>query len=85
MLAATALLALSAAACGDDDETTGAGSASRPEPVAQLDALSARSTEVALDAGVVEALGRLKLTPAAVGDGKINNSGVARSRSRVAT
>jgi hypothetical protein len=77
-LAATALLALGAAACGDDDKTIGAGSASQPEPVAQVDALAGRKTEVALDAGFVEALGTLKLTPAAVGDGKISNSGVAR-------
>jgi hypothetical protein len=77
-LAATDLLALGAAACGDDDDTTGAGSASQPEPVAQVDALSGRKTEVALDAGFVEALGTLKLTPAAVGDGKISSSGVAR-------
>jgi hypothetical protein len=77
-LAATAVLALGAAACGDDDEPAGSGSASRPEPVAQVDALAGQKTEVALDAGFVEALGTLKLTPAPVGDGTISNAGVAR-------
>ena len=82
-LAAVSTLALGAAACGDDDTTTGSqtnGSqtASKPEPVAQINSLSGRSTAVALDAGFVEALGTLKLTPAPVGDGKITKAGVAQ-------
>ena len=82
-LAAVGTLALGAAACGDDDTTTGSqtnGSqtASKPEPVAQINSLSGRSTAVALDAGFVEALGTLKLTPAPVGDGKITKAGVAQ-------
>jgi hypothetical protein len=82
-LAAVGTLAFGAAACGDDDTTTGSqtnGSqtASKPEPVAQINALSGRSTAVALDAGFVEALGALKLTPAPVGDGKITKAGVAQ-------
>lgn len=82
-LAAVGTLALGAAACGDDDTTTGSqtsGSqaASKPERVAQINALSGRSTAVALDAGFVEALGTLKLTPAPVGDGKITKAGVAQ-------
>jgi hypothetical protein len=76
-VATVALLALGAAACGDD-EPSGAAAASAPEPVAQIDSLSGRQTEVALDAGFVEALGTLKLTPAPVGDGRITKDGVAR-------
>lgn len=77
-LATVAMLALGVAACGDDDETTGSQTASQPEPVAQIDALSGQRTDVMLDAGFVEALGTLKLTPAPVGDGKITKAGVAR-------
>ena len=48
-----------------------------PAPVAQIDSLSGRSTDVALDKGFVQALGTLKLTPAPVGDGSISKAGVA--------
>jgi hypothetical protein len=75
-LAAAALLALGAAACGDDDPSAAAASA--PKPVAQIDSLSGRATEVKLDAGFVEALGTLELTPAPIGAGKITKAGVAR-------
>jgi hypothetical protein len=77
-LGTVAVLALGAAACGDDEETTASATGSQPEPVAQIDALSGQKTEVALDAGFVDALGTLKLTPAPVGDGQITKSGVAR-------
>jgi len=77
-LACVATLSLGAAACGDDEnESPASAAASQPEPVAQIDALSGRSTAVTLDAGFVEALGTLKLTPAPVGDGKISKAGVA--------
>lgn len=76
VVAAFAMLALASAACGDD-EATGSQAPSQPEPVAQIDALSGQKTEVTLDAGFVEALGTLKLTPAPVGDGKISKQGVA--------
>lgn len=75
-LATVAVLAAGVAACGDDNETT--ADAGRPEPVAQIDTLSGRSTEVRLDGGFVEALGTLKLKPAPVGDGTITKQGVAR-------
>jgi hypothetical protein len=75
-LAAAAMLALGAAACGDDDPSAAAASA--PKPVAQIDSLSGRATEVKLDAGFVEALGTLELTPAPIGAGKITKAGVAR-------
>lgn len=77
-LATVAVLAGGLAACGDDEATPAASAAAKPEPVAQIDSLSGRNTEVALDAGFVEALGTLKLTPAPVGEGKITAQGVAR-------
>jgi hypothetical protein len=75
-LAAAAMLALGAAACGDDDSSAAAASA--PKPIAQIDSLSGQATEVKLDAGFVEALGTLELTPAPIGAGKITKAGVAR-------
>jgi hypothetical protein len=77
-LAATAALAPGAAACGDDESpTSGAGgnssSQSKPEPVAQVDQLTGEVTAVKLDAGFVEALGSLKVTPGVLGDAKLEN------------
>jgi hypothetical protein len=77
-LATVAALALGLAACGDDDDRSTASAAAAPEPIAQIDTLSGRQTEVKLDAGFVDALGALKLTPAPLGDGKITQRGVAR-------
>ena len=77
-LATIAVLAGGLAACGGEEETSAASAAAKPEPVAQIDSLSGRNTEVALDTGFVEALGTLKLTPAPVGEGKITAQGVAR-------
>ena len=76
-LATAALLALGAAACGDDEEQPSAAASGSVKPVAQIDSLSGRQTEVMLDAGFVDALGSLKLTPAPVGDGRITKAGVA--------
>jgi hypothetical protein len=76
--ACIAVLAAGVAACGDDDESSAAPAAANPDPVAQIDALSGRTTEVLLDSGFVDALGTLELVPAAVGDGKITKAGVAR-------
>jgi hypothetical protein len=75
--ASIAMLGLTAAACGDDDESQ-AQTAAAPEPVAQVEGLSGRATEVTLDSGFVEALGTLQLTPAPVGEGAITKAGVAR-------
>jgi hypothetical protein len=82
-LAAAVVIALGATACGSDDEP-GTGSATAqtqaaatPEPVAQIDALSGKQTAVKLDAGFVEALTTLKVTPGAVGDGRITEGGSA--------
>ena len=75
-------LALGVAACGGDDEASSGSSdaaaqeqskESKPKPVAEIPELSGETTAVKLDAGFVEALGQLKLTPAPVGDGKIEN------------
>jgi hypothetical protein len=76
-LATVALLSLAAAACGDDEQPNAAASAP-VKPVAQIDSLSGRQTEVMLDAGFVDALGSLKLTPAPVGEGRITKAGVAK-------
>jgi hypothetical protein len=76
-VATVAVLALGAAACGDDEQSA-APAASAPEPVAKIDSLSGQQTEVALDGGFVEALGTLKLTPAPLGEGEITKQGVAR-------
>ena len=83
-VAASALLALGVAACGEDSESTatgGGGQANQenatPKPVAQIDSLTGRTTAVKLDAGFVEALTQLKLTPAPVGDAKVTKTGSA--------
>jgi len=83
-LATTAVLALGAAACGEEESSTptagssgSASSKSTPEPAAQIDQLTGRSTAVTLDSGFVEALTSLKLTPSPVGDATISAKGVA--------
>jgi len=80
VLASAAVLSLGAAACGSSDEsssTPASSSASQPEPVAQIDQLTGRSTAVTLDTGFVDALTQLKLTPSPVGDATISERGVA--------
>jgi hypothetical protein len=73
-----AVLALGATACGsDDDESSGAAAKSAPEPVAQIDRLTGRTTAVTLDAGFVGALEALEVTPGPVGEASISNAGVA--------
>lgn len=63
-------LALGAAACGSDGEPAPV------EPVASIPSLSGQDTAVTLDAGFVEALGALELTPAPLGDAELSR-GVA--------
>lgn len=74
-IAATALLALPLAACGNNDDASTAlssssssATASAPKPVASIDALSGESTAITLDTGFTDALTALKLTPGTVGD-----------------
>jgi hypothetical protein len=79
-LAATAALALGATACGgSDDESPNAATpaATAVKPVAEIPSLSGQNTAVALDAGFVEALGSLELTPAPLGEAEISKAGVA--------
>ena len=77
---ATAALSVGVVACGDDEETSGASGSSNnesqqttPKPVAEVPSLTGQTTAVKLDAGFVEALGTLKLTPGPVGDAEIEN------------
>ena len=82
-LLAAGALAFTTAACGNDENTSSAATpsssaeAKTPEPAAKIDALTGKSTAVTLDAGFVEALTSLKVTPGPVGDAKISAAGVA--------
>jgi hypothetical protein len=84
-LASSAVLAFGIGACGDDEEESGSSGAStqseqtesKPEPVAKIDSLTGRRTSVMLDAGFLEALTSLKVTPGPVGDAKISPAGTA--------
>lgn len=64
-------LALTLTACGSNDETVGtepgAAAEASPTPVAAVESLSGVSTAVTLDAGFLEGLTALKLTPATIG------------------
>jgi hypothetical protein len=75
IILAAAALSFGVAACGGDDEQS--SSPTRPDPVAQVDQLSGRATAVTLDAGFVEALTSLKLTPGPLGAASISKAGVA--------
>ncbi len=86
-VAAALALAAGAAACGGSSDSGSSGSSgsssaassqsSSAKPVAKIDALSGKSTSVALDAGFVKALQSLKLTPAPVGNATISKTGTA--------
>jgi hypothetical protein len=81
-LAATTALAFGAAACGGSDDeaasaTTTDQAAPAVTPVAEIPTLTGKDTAVTLDAGFVEALGSLKLTPAPLGTAEISKAGVA--------
>ena len=71
-LAGLALLSVPLAACGGDADADGAGA---PQPVAVIEALSGKTTEIKLDQGFVDALGALKLTPGTTGGGKLTKEG----------
>ena len=84
-LAALALVAMTGtmAACGASDssstESTSSSSSSSsssaaaaaPKPVASIDSLTGKNTQVALDQGFVDALTQLKLTPGTTGSAKL--------------
>lgn len=82
-LAVIAALSIGVAACGDDDndsDATASGNTptqTTPAPAAQIDSLTGKTTAVALDAGFVDALTALKVTPAPVGDAEITDEGSA--------
>ena len=81
-VAATIALAGAATACGGEDEPMASTSSAsteqtKPAPVAEIPSLSGKDTAVTLDAGFVDALGSLKLTPAPVGTAEITKEGVA--------
>jgi len=81
VLATVAALSLGATACGSDesssDSSAAASTKKAAEPVAQIDSLTGKSTAVTLDAGFVDALTQLKLTPSPLGDASISKTGVA--------
>ena len=82
-MAATIALAATATACGGEDETTPTSTSTTPQeqtkpaPVAEIPSLTGKDTAVTLDAGFVDALKQLKLTPSPVGDASISAAGVA--------
>ena len=80
VLAAVAALGLGATACGSDESSSGSGSSgssAQAEPVADVPQLTGQSTAVTLDAGFVDALTQLKLTPSPLGGATISEQGVA--------
>ena len=82
-LAATTALAFGATACGGSDDESASATTKTDQaapavtPVAEIPSLTGKDTAVTLDAGFVEALGSLKLTPAPVGTAEISKAGVA--------
>jgi hypothetical protein len=83
-LAATGVLAFGVSACGSDDSesssassTTASTQSAAPKPAAEVKDVTGGTTAVTLDAGFVEALTSLKVTPGPVGDAKISDKGVA--------
>lgn len=73
VLAMSAGLALSVAACGGDEDTTGNGTSDTAQesvstdPVAELDDLSGQQTQVTLDPSFVEGITGLGLAPGVTG------------------
>lgn len=69
LIAVLAMGAFVAVGCGDDEPTA-------PDPIAQVDGLTGKMTQVILDEGFVDALTTLKVTPGTVGGATIKG-GVA--------
>jgi hypothetical protein len=82
-LAVSGVLAFGVTACGSDDESDSASTGSTAaasdttKPAAEVKDVTGGATRVTLDAGFVEALTSLKVTPGPVGDAKISAKGVA--------
>jgi hypothetical protein len=83
VLALSAGLALSLAACGGDDATNTstnsdtANTQTEPTPAAAIDSLSGKQTAVTLDPAFLEGLTALKLTPAALGGATLEGAVIA--------
>jgi hypothetical protein len=77
LAAVAATIALGVSACGGDDAASTDSAKPAATPVATIPALTGKDTAVALDAGFVQALGDLKLTPAPIGTAQISKDGVA--------
>lgn len=80
-IATAGLLVAGMAACSSTsstDDTSSSPSASEeadPTPIASIPALDGVDTQVALDAGFLDALTSLKLTPGVTGDATLDDSG----------
>lgn len=70
-------LALSVSACGSSDSKGDTKKAAADKPVAQIDNLTGKMTQVTLDPAFVKGLGALMLTPAPVGPATVSAEGVA--------
>jgi hypothetical protein len=80
VLALSAGLVLSVAACGSDEDTAGSSSSettSEPTPVAAIDTLTGKQTAVTLDEGFLAGLTALKLTPATLGGAKLEGAKIS--------
>jgi len=77
LIVAALVLALGVAACGDDSDDSTSSSDASTEPVAAIDPLTGIDTSVALDAGFMDALKQLKVTPGVVGDAKLQGTDVS--------
>jgi len=79
-IATAGLLVAGLAACAPTAETPSespsASEEATPEPIASIPALDGVDTQVTLDAGFVEALGTLGLTPGVLGTATLSDAGV---------
>jgi hypothetical protein len=75
-LAAGAII-LGLAACSSSSGGSGDTSTAPPKPAAEIDALTGKSTAVALDPGFLSALTTLGLTPATIGSATLANGSLS--------
>jgi len=78
-VASIGIVAFGVTACGDDSDSSSSNdsssSAKAPKPVAAIDAVSGKSTAIALDTGFTDALTALKLTPGVTGGAELTSEG----------
>ena len=76
-VASIGIVAFGVTACGDDSDSSSSNdsssSAKAPKPVAAIDAVSGKSTAIALDTGFTDALTALKLTPGVTGGAELTS------------